>query len=150
MKESGKARAVGINHVALEVGDINEAILFYGEIFEFALRGRGDGMAFIDLGDQFLALAEGREGPSDTKRHFGMVVDSAEKVRQRLEDRGIEIIPGFGLNFLDPWGNRFQVIEYEGIQFTKDPYVLKGMGLEDLEKTEDAIQQLKEKGMAPE
>lgn len=150
MAESEKARAVGINHVALVVGDIDEALDFYAEIFELKLRGRGDGMAFVDLGDQFIALAEGPHGAADTKRHFGLVVDSKEKVQARLDAAGIAILPGFGLNFLDPWGNRFQVVEYGGIQFSKTAYVLRGMGMDDLGKSADAIRQLTDKGMAPE
>lgn len=150
MADKEKARTVGINHVALEVGDIEEALTFYGEIFELKLRGRGEGMAFIDFGDQFLALAEGRRGEVDASRHFGLVVDSKERVRKRLELLGVEIMPGHGLNFRDPWGNRFQIIEYSDIQFTKVPNVLRGMGLEDLEKTENALQQLVDKGMGEE
>lgn len=150
MAQSDKARMVGINHVALVVGNIEDALNFYSQIFELKLRGRGDGMAFIDLGDQFIALAEGAEGPADSKRHFGLVVDNKEKVQGRLDKMGVETLPGFGLNFLDPWGNRFQLIEYGGIQFSKTPYVLRGMGMADLKKSADAIQQLIDKGMAPE
>lgn len=150
MAQADKARMVGINHVALVVGNIEDALNFYGQIFELKLRGRGDGMAFVDLGDQFIALAEGVLGPADNKRHFGLVVDSKEKVQGRLDKMGVEIIPGFGLNFLDPWGNRFQLIEYGGIQFSKTSYVLRGMGMADLKKSPDAIQQLADKGMAPE
>jgi len=149
MAQAEKARAVGINHVALVVGDIEAALGFYGEIFELKLRGRGDGMAFIDLGDQFIALAEGVPGQPDSKRHFGLVVDSRARVEARLVEAGVDIIPGFGLNFLDPWGNRFQVIEYEGIQFSKTPEVLRGMRMADLKKSAEAIRQLREKGMAP-
>ncbi len=149
MAQSERARAVGINHVALVVGDIEAALDFYARIFELKLRGRGDGMAFIDLGDQFIALAEGAQGEADTKRHFGLVVDSKEKVKSRLAEAGVDILPGYGLNFLDPWGNRFQVVEYGDIQFSKTPYVLRGMGMDDLQKSADAIQQLTDKGMAP-
>lgn len=150
MAQTEKARAVGINHVALVVGNIEEALGFYGDIFELKLRGRGEGMAFIDLGDQFIALAEGAPGPADSKRHFGLVVDSKAKVQGRLEAAGVAILPGFGLNFLDPWGNRFQLVEYEGIQFSKTADVLRGMGMADLKKSAEAIQQLVDKGMAPE
>lgn len=149
MAKTIKARAIGINHVALVVGDIDEALEFYDKIFDIKLRGRGNGMAFIDLGDQFIALAEGDHGKPDDKRHFGLVVDSAAIVRERLEAIGTPIVPGFGLNFLDPWGNRFQVIEYRGIQFTKAQHVLRGMGMADLSKSEDALGQLADKGMAP-
>lgn len=145
-----KARAIGINHVALEVGDIEAALAFYGAIFDFTLRGRGERMAFIDLGDQFIALSEGRSQPRDDHRHFGLVVDDRSGVRAALEAAGAEILPGRGLDFRDPWGNRIQVVEYRDIQFTKAPHVLHGMGLGDLDKTEDARRQLREKGLAPE
>ena len=144
-----KARAMGINHVALEVGDVEAALEFYGRIFEFTLRGRGAGMAFIDLGDQFMALAEGpRQGP-DEHRHFGLVVDDRSQVRAALEAAGAEILPGRFLDFLDPWGNRVEVVDYRDIQFTKAPHVLRGMGLDQVGKSEDALRQLQEKGMAP-
>ncbi len=144
------ARAVGMNHVALEVGDIDEAVDFYGRLFELQLRGRGDRMAFIDLGDQFIALSKGRKQAPDDERHFGLVVDDKEAVRERLQDAGVEMLPGPGVEFRDPWGNRVQIVGYDGIQFTKAPNVLRGMGLSGLEKTPDAERQLREKGMAPE
>ena len=142
------ARAVGINHVALEVGDIEEALEFYGRLFEVRLRGRSRGMAFIDLGDQFIALSEGREQPADTDRHFGLVVDDKEQVRRAAQEAGATILPGRGLDLLDPWGNHVQVVQYDQVQFTKVPHVLGGMGLR-LEKTAAAIAELAEKGMAP-
>jgi len=145
-----RARLVGFNHVAVEVGDIEEALDFYGRIFEVELRGRGHGMAFIDAGDQFIALSEGRVGPSDDHRHIGLVVDDKRAVRRALREAGIEILPGRGLDFLDPWGNRWQVVEYGEIQFTKAPEVLRGMGLGDLRKTEKALEELRRKGLAPE
>jgi catechol 2,3-dioxygenase-like lactoylglutathione lyase family enzyme len=141
-------RAIGINHVALEVGDIEEALAFYGRIFEFRLRGRGPGMAFIDLGDQFLALSEGRKQSPDLQRHFGLVVDDKPAVRRRLEQAGVRITRGSFLDFLDPWGNQIQVVDYRDIQFTKAPHVLKGMGLETLAKSESALAELREKGLA--
>ena len=143
----GKPRLVGLNHIALEVGDIEEALAFYGRLFAFTLRGRGRGMAFIDLGDQFIALAEGRRQPPDEHRHFGLVVDDREAVRRRLEAEGVAILPGRFLDFLDPWGNRIEVVGYRDIQFSKAPEVLRGMGLDHLEKTEDARRQLREKGL---
>lgn len=149
MEQSDNARTVGINHVALVVGDIDQALEFLGEIFVYRLRGRNKKMAFIDLGDQFIALAEGSQAQADAERHFGLVVDDREKVRKRLEALDIEIIPGFGLNFRDPWGNRFQIVEYKSIQFSKPGYVLRGMGLADLEKTEEALHELADKGMSP-
>jgi lactoylglutathione lyase len=142
-------RAIGINHVALEVGNIEEALAFYGQIVEFRLRGRGRGMAFIDLGDQFLALSEGRTQAPDVHRHFGLVVDDKAAVRRRLEETGVRVAPGRSLDFLDPWGNQIQVVEYRDIQFTKAPEVLSGMGLEAIEKSESALAELREKGLTP-
>jgi lactoylglutathione lyase len=140
-------RPIGINHVALEVGDLDEALSFYGRLFEIELRGRIPGMAFIDLGDQFLALSEGRSQPPDEHRHFGLVVDDSDPLRAALAAAGAEILPGRGLEFRDPWGNRVQVVEYGEIQFTKGPAVLRGMGLESLEKTPEAVRELREKGL---
>jgi lactoylglutathione lyase len=145
-----KARIVGMNHIALEVDDVDGALDFYGKIFQIHLRGRHDRMAFINLGDQFIALAEKRQQGPDVIRHFGLVVDDQERVRRRLKDLDIDILPGSFLDFLDPWGNRIQIVEYSEIQFTKAPYVLKGMGLGELKKTSEAIQELDEKGMTPE
>jgi catechol 2,3-dioxygenase-like lactoylglutathione lyase family enzyme len=144
-----RARLVGFNHVALEVGDIEEALEFYGRLFEVRLRGRGPGMAFIDAGDQFIALSEGRKGEGDEHRHVGMVVDDRRAVRRALKELDVEILPGRGLNFLDPWGNHWQVVEYSEIQFTKAPHVLRGMGLGHLRKSEDALEELRKKGLAP-
>jgi lactoylglutathione lyase len=144
---SAKARLVGLNHVALEVGDLEEALEFYGRIFEFELRGRVPGMAFIDMGDQFIALAEGRRQPPDEGRHFGLVVDDRDKARTSLEEAGAEILHGRGLDFLDPWGNHVQVVEYAEIQFSKTPEVLRGMGLDDLQKTPQALEELRKKGL---
>jgi lactoylglutathione lyase len=141
------AKLVGINHVALEVGDIAEALDFYGRFFEFRLRGTVPGMAFIDMGDQFLALSEGREQPSDDERHFGLVVDDKEAVRKALLAGGVEVLPGRRLDFRDPWGNRVEIVDYRDIQFTKAPPVIAAMELEGLEKRPDAIEQLREKGL---
>ena len=145
----GKPRLLGINHVALEVGDIDAALAFFGRLFAFELRGRGPGQAFIDLGDQFLALSEGRRQPPDGHRHFGLVVDDKEAVRRALEREGVEVLPGRFLDFLDPWGNRIEVVDYRDIQFSKAPDVLRGMGLGHLDKTDDARRQLREKGLGP-
>jgi catechol 2,3-dioxygenase-like lactoylglutathione lyase family enzyme len=142
------ARLVGINHVVLEVDDLDEALAFYGRLFEIELRGRVHGMAFVDMGDQFLVLAEGRSQPPDGQRHFGLVVDDREDVRRRLEGTGAEILGGGGLDFHDPWGNHVQIVQYEDIQFTKTPEVLAGMGLEGLRKSEAALRELREKGLA--
>jgi lactoylglutathione lyase len=142
-----RARLVGINHIALEVGDLDEALRFYGSIFEFELRGRVPGMAFVDMGDQFIAIAEGRRQPRDEGRHFGLVVDDRERVRRALRETGAEVLPGRGLDFRDPWGNHVQVVEYGDIQFTKEPGVLRGMGLDGLEKTPGALKELEDKGL---
>ncbi len=145
-----KARAVGINHVALEVGNLDEALAFYGRIFEFAIRGRTKHMAFIDMGDQFVALSDERTQGPDGDRHFGFVVDDKEAVRRALDEMGVEVLPGRGIDFLDPWGNRVQIVTYANIQFTKAPEVLRAMGLDGLEKSADAKRELGEKGMAGE
>jgi lactoylglutathione lyase len=149
MAEAKKARAVGFNHVALEVGDIEEALAFYGRLFDFELRGKNATSAFIDLGDQFLALQKGGTQPADDGRHFGLVVDDKEAVRKALADAGIEPLPGPFLDFIDPWGNRIEIVSYENVQFTKAPNVLRGMGLTHLSKNKTAIQELTDKGMAP-
>ena len=149
MSERKKSRAVGFNHVALEVGDIDKALAFYGEFLEFELRSKSENMAFIDLGDQFLALQKGRKRPPDDGRHFGLVVENKAAVREALENMGVEIVSDRFLDFLDPWGNRIEIIGYENIQFTKAPHVLRGMGLAHLQKTEGALKELAEKGMAP-
>jgi catechol-2,3-dioxygenase len=141
-------RLVGINHVALEVGSVEDALEFYGRIFELELRGRAGRMAFIDMGDQFIALAEGRTQPPDRARHFGLVVDDKEAIRQALIDAGVEIQPGRGLDFRDPWGNNIQVVDYRDIQFTKAPEILRGMGLDDLGKSDRALSELRDKGLS--
>ncbi|MBA3812054.1 MAG: VOC family protein [Caulobacteraceae bacterium] len=149
MPEPVKPRAVGFNHVALEVGDIDEALAFYGRLFAFELRGKSQDMAFIDLGDQFLALQKGRRQPADDGRHFGLVVDDKEAARRALAEAGVEVVPGSFLDFRDPWGNRVQIVGYEGIQFSKSPDVLRGMGLAHLAKTPEAVKELGDKGMGP-
>jgi lactoylglutathione lyase len=150
MAASKKARAIGFNHVALEVGDIDEALVFYGRLFDFTLRSKDQESAFIDLGDQFLALQKGRRQPADDGRHFGLVVDDKEAVRKPLADAGVELVPGPFLDFLDPWGNRIEIVGYSNIQFTKAANVLRGMGLTNLTKNKNALKELAEKGMAPE
>ena len=142
-----RTRLVGINHVALEVDDVDEALDFYGRLFEFELRGRMRGMAFLDMGDQFIAISEGRTQPPDASRHFGLVVEDKQAARRALEGAGVEILPGRGLDFRDPWGNRVQVVEYADIQFTKDARVLAGMGLKGLRKSPQALRELADKGL---
>jgi lactoylglutathione lyase len=145
---AARPRLIGINHVAIEVGDIDEALAFYGALFELSLRGRSSSMAFIDIGDQFIALSAPRTQTADQGRHFGLVVDSKEVVRNALEQVGAELLPGRGLDFRDPWGNHVQVVEYGEVQFTKAPSVLRGMGAGDLEKSPAARRELAEKGLA--
>jgi catechol 2,3-dioxygenase-like lactoylglutathione lyase family enzyme len=143
-----KPRLVGVNHIALEVGDVEEALAFYGKIFDFTLRGKGKGQAFIDLGDQFIALMETKTPHHDVGRHFGIVVDDRSAIKTLAMAAGAKPVDGPFIDFLDPWGNRFEVIDYSDIQFTKAPHVLRGMGL-TLEKTAKAKRELADKGMAP-
>ena len=137
-----------MNHVALEVGDVDEALAFYGSIFEFELRGRGGRMAFIDMGDQFVALGEGRTQPPDGHRHLGLVVDDKEVARRALQEAGVDVQPSGSVDFRDPWGNHLQVVDYREIQFTKAENVARGMGLEGLEKSDKALEELRSKGLA--
>ena len=146
---SDRPRLLGVNHVALEVGNVDEALAFYGSIFELTLRGRAGRMAFVDMGDQFIALGEGRTQAPDDDRHFGLVVDDKEATRRALEEAGVEILRGRGLDFRDPWGNRIQVVDYRDVQFTKTDAVLRGMGVDGLEKSERAQAELREKGLGP-
>ena len=143
-----KPRMVGMNHVAIEVGDIEEALAFYGRIFDFTLRGKGKTNAFIDMGDQFINLTQTRAEHRDSPRHFGLVVDDRSAVRELVVAAGGELLDGPFLDFLDPWGNRVEVVAYSDIQFTKAPHVMRGMGLV-LDKNENAQRELAQKGMAP-
>jgi catechol 2,3-dioxygenase-like lactoylglutathione lyase family enzyme len=138
---------IGINHVALGVGNIDQALDFYGRLFDFSLRGRSEKMAFIDMGDQFIAMFEAKAQVPDAERHFGLVVDDKEKVRAQLQGAGVQLLPGRGVEFRDPWGNRVQIVEYANIQFTKHPAVLRGLGCDDLAKSPEAIDELARKGM---
>ena len=142
-------RLIGINHVALEVGDLEEALALYGRLFSFELRGRAPGSAFIDIGDQFLAISEGRaQGPDDT-RHFGLVVDDKEAVRAAVQAEGLPLVGlGHRLDFLDPWGNRIEVVAYADIQFERVAPVKRKLGIEDLGKTEKARNEIAERGLA--
>ena len=142
------ARLIGINHAAIEVGSVDEAVAFLERIFgPVELRGRTRNQAFVDLGDQFLALFETPTPRASEQGHIGLVVDDKQAVRARLEELGIEPLRGRFLDFLDPWGNRLEVVDYREIQFTKAPNVLEGMGLGGLEKTEKARAELRDKGL---
>jgi lactoylglutathione lyase len=145
-----RTKLVGVNHVAIEVGDVDEALEFYGRIFDFDLRGveRHGRMAFIDMGDQFLALSQGRTQPPDEHRHFGLVVEDKAAAIAAAREAGVELF-GKGNDFRDPWGNFVQIVEYSEIQFTKAPEVLSGMGLSDLEKSGRAVEELRAKGLIP-
>ena len=144
-----RARLVGLNNIALEVGDVEEALEFYGRIFEFELRGRAGRMAFVDMGDQFIALAAGRTQPPDAQRHFGLVVDDKEAARHAIQEAGVDVQQRGSVDFRDPWGNHIQVVQYDEIQFTKAAEVLRGMSLDRLGKSEKALEELRAKGLAP-
>ena len=145
-----KAHAVGINHIALEVGDIDQALEFYGHFLDFEIRSRSDTAAFIYFGDQFINFAKHSDRLPDQKRHFGIAVDDKELVRQTLKEMGVKILDSQFLDFLDPWGNQVEITTYVNIQYTKADHVLRGMGLSHLTKTEQALAELRAKGMAPE
>ena len=149
MAEATRPRVIGLNHIALEVGDIEEALAFYGRLFKFELRGKSDAMAFIDLGDQFIALQKGRKQPPDDGRHFGLVVEDKQAARKALKAAGVTLLDGRFLDFRDPWGNRIEIVGYDNIQFTKAPNVLRGMGLAHLGKNANAKAELARKRMAP-
>lgn len=144
-----RARAVGINHIALEVGDIDAALDFYGGFLDFEIARRSDTAAFVYFGDQFINFARGRRQGPDDRRHFGIAVDDKELARKRLEELGVRFLDGRFMDFLDPWGNRVEITTYTKIQFTKADHVLRGMGLAHLEKTDEALAELARKGMAP-
>ena len=145
---TGRPRLLGIHHVAREVGALDAARDVYGSVFDFELRGRVPGMAFVDMGDQFIALSEGRSQRPDAERHFGLVVDDLELARKALERADAELLPSRGLDFRDPWGNHVQVVEYGQIQFSKTPAVMRGLGMGSLGKTPEAEQELRDKGLA--
>jgi catechol 2,3-dioxygenase-like lactoylglutathione lyase family enzyme len=149
MNEPTKPKLVGINHVAIEVGDIDQALEWYGQLFTFTLRGKGERNAFIDMGDQFinLTLAPGPQTEQTERRHIGLVVDDRSRILELAKAAGARMVEGPFLDFLDPWGNRLEIIEYANIQFTKAPHVLRGMGLA-LDKNEKAMRELADKGMA--
>jgi hypothetical protein len=139
------ARLIGINHVAVQVGDIDEILEFLGALVDdLELRGRGGRMAFVDLGDQFIALE--RVSEPVAAGHYGLVVDDRDEVVERAREAGARLIGDHDL--LDPWGNHWQVVDYRDIQFTKAPRVLEGMGLDGLEKSERALHELRAKGLS--
>ena len=154
MTDDSKPRLVGINHVALEVGNVEEALSFYRAVFDLELRGsRQDEtgrmtMAFLDMGDQFLAISEGRRQPADDGRHFGLVVDDKEAVRAAVDREGLRRVPGRRLDFYDPWGNRFEVVAYGDIQFDRVPGVKRKLGIEDLPKSDSAQKEIRDRGLA--
>jgi lactoylglutathione lyase len=144
-----KAKLVGINHIALEVGDLDAALDLYGRLFAYEMRGRLRKMAFIDMGDQFLAVAEGRSQGPDDGRHFGLVVDDVDAAREAVEREGLRVLGGRGqsFDFRDPWGNRFQVVGYRNIQFERTGGVRRKLGIEDVEKTDAAKGEIAERGL---
>ena len=145
---SDRARLIGINHVALEVGDLDAALELYGRIFEFELRGRSPGMAFIDMGDQFLAVSEGRTQGPDDGRHFGLVVDDRDAAVEAARREGLEVIPTHrGADFVDPWGNRFQPVTYADVQFERTPGVKRKLGIEGVAKSDDARREIRDEGL---
>jgi lactoylglutathione lyase len=146
---TAKARLVGINHVALEVGDLEGALALYGRLFHFAMRGRVPRMAFVDMGDQFLAIAEGRSQGPDGGRHFGLVVDDVDAAREAVAREGLDVLGGRGssFDFRDPWGNRFQVVGYRNIQFERSDGVRRALGIEAVEKTPAARREIADRGL---
>jgi catechol 2,3-dioxygenase-like lactoylglutathione lyase family enzyme len=143
-----RVRALGVNHVALEVDSVDDALEWWGQFLAFDLRGHRGRMAWIDLGDQFIALSEPRTQTEDTSRHFGLVVDGKEALRGALRDAGVSVPAGGALRFRDPWGNNIEVVDYRDVQFTKTDGVLRAMGLAGLEKSESALRELRDKGVS--
>ncbi|MEC9266077.1 MAG: VOC family protein [Pseudomonadota bacterium] len=149
MTKTAKVRAVGINHVAIEVGNIDAALAFYSQFFDFTLRGKSETDAFIDLGDQFIALSKADPIDPESGRHFGLVVDDKERFRALLAEAGVVVEDRRFLDFRDPWGNMVEIVAYENVQFSKAPNVLRGMGMSDLRKNDKAVGELRSKGMSP-
>jgi catechol 2,3-dioxygenase-like lactoylglutathione lyase family enzyme len=141
------ARLVGINHIAVEVGDVDEAVEFFERFFDdVTLRGRNANMAFVDMGDQFIALSRGVTHVADHSRHIGLVVDDLSETVRRLREGGVEILGTH--DFRDPWGNRWQLVDYREVQFTKTERILEGMGFNGMEKSEHALEELRAKNLA--
>jgi catechol-2,3-dioxygenase len=145
--EPRRVRALGVNHVALEVGSVDAALEWWSRFVDVELRGRRPRMAWIELGDQFIALSEPRSQPADDGRHFGLVVDGKERLRAALREAGVDVPAAGSLRFRDPWGNNIEVVDYRDVQFTKAPAVLRGMGLQDLDKSDEAREELRAKGL---
>lgn len=139
------ARLVGINHVAVQVGDLDGMVAFLGQLVDrVELRGRSGNMVFVDMGDQFLALEEAAQPVA--AGHYGLVVDDQAEVVSRARGAGARMV---GDNsFFDPWGNHWQVVDYREVQFTKTDRVLEGMALAGMEKSERALRELRGKGLA--
>ena len=146
---SRKARAVGINHVAIEVGDITAALTFYGRFLDFQVEEQGAEMAIVYFGDQFINFIRNTDRQPDQMRHFGIAVDDKALVRRVLDEMGVKLLGGRFMDFLDPWGNRVEITTYSNIQYTKADHVLSGMGLRHLKKSDEALAELRAKGMAP-
>ena len=142
-----KATAIGINHVALEVGNIAEALAFYGRILNFTITSQSENAAFIYFGDQFINFAKGRTQAPDEKRHFGIAVDDKELVRDTLIELGVALLGGRFLDFLDPWGNRVEITTYTNIMFSKSTAVLRGMDMDHLQKTDESLAELDKHGL---
>ena len=142
-----KATAIGINHIALEVGNIAEALAFYGSFLNFTITSQTEDAAFIYFGDQFINFAKGRTQASDEKRHFGIAVDDKELVRNTLTEMGVTLLEGQFLDFLDPWGNRIEITTYTNIMFSKTTAILRGMDMDHLQKTDEALAQLDKHGL---
>ena len=142
-----KATAIGINHIALEVGNIAEALAFYGSFLNFTITSQSEDAAFIYFGDQFINFSKGRTQPPDEKRHFGIAVDDKELVRNTLTKMDVALLGGRFLDFLDPWGNRIEITTYTNIMFSKTTTILRGMGMDHLQKTDEALSELDKHGL---
>lgn len=142
-------KAIGVNHIAFEVHDLDRTLEWYGRYFEFELRGRRGGMAWIDLGDQFIALSEGGPETPDRARHVGLVVDDKEALRAILLEEGHEVAASGRLRVRDPSGNLLEIVDYRDVQFSKTPSVLQAMGLDGVRKNEGALDELRAKGIDP-
>jgi len=142
-----KATAIGINHIALEVGNIAEALAFYGSFLNFTITSQSEDAAFIYFGDQFINFSKGRTQTPDEKRHFGIAVDDKELVRNTLTKMDVALLGGRFLDFLDPWGNRIEITTYTNIMFSKTTTILRGMGMDHLQKTDEALSELDKHGL---